>query len=349
MTHKIAINGFGRIGRGVLRSLIESRSTDMVVVAVNDLAPIATLAHLLKHDSVHGRLNAEVRIDGQNLLVDGHQIRVTAERNPEDLPWADVDVAYECTGHFTDRAGAMLHLKNGAKRVLISAPSRDADRTVVYGVNHNQLTTRDVIVSNASCTTNCLAPLAQVLDAHFGIETGYMTTIHSYTGDQPTHDSAHKDLYRARAAAMSMVPTSTGAARAIALVLPQLEGRIEGSAIRVPTPNVSLVDLVFMPRNITTVGAVNAAMREAAEGRLQGILSYEPEPLVSIDFTHKPHSSCFAPAQTSVTREGMVRVVSWYDNEWGFSNRMLDTGRLLAKLAGTGKLPANTMASFAAQ
>ena len=349
MNHKIAINGFGRIGRGVVRSLVESRSADVTVVAINDLAPIGTLAHLLKHDSIHGRLTAEVIVDGQNLVVDGKVIRVTAQRNPEDLPWGDVDVAFECTGHFTDRTEAARHLNNGSKRVLISAPGKGADKTVVYGVNHETLSARDLIVSNASCTTNCLAPLAQVLDANFGIETGYMTTIHSYTGDQPSHDTAHKDLYRARAAALSMVPTSTGAARALALVLPQLDGRLEGSAIRVPTPNVSMIDLVFMPKKITTIGAVNAVMREAAEGRLKGILSYEPEPLVSIDFNHNPHSSCFAPAQTSVTREGLVRVVSWYDNEWGFSNRMLDTGRLMANLAAKADTVANAAIAVAAE
>jgi len=332
MAYSLAINGFGRIGRCVLRSLIENKTDDIKVVAINDLAPIATLAHLFRNDSVHGRLKADVTVDGDNLVVNGQMIRVTALRNPEELPWAGVDVALECTGHFTDRDGAARHLKNGSKRVLISAPGKGADRTVVYGVNDATLTARDVIVSNASCTTNCLAPVAQVLNDRFGIVSGFMTTVHSYTGDQPTHDSDHKDLYRARAAAMSIIPTSTGAAHAISLVLPQLEGRLEGSAIRVPTPNVSLVELVFSAEKTATVDTVNAALREAAEGRLKGILSYETEPLVSVDFNHDPHSSCFAPAQTGVTRDGLVRVASWYDNEWGFSNRMVDTARVMAKL-----------------
>ncbi|MCP5088683.1 MAG: type I glyceraldehyde-3-phosphate dehydrogenase [Rhodobacteraceae bacterium] len=335
MTTKIAINGFGRIGRGVLRSLIENNVTDVEVVAINDLASPETLAHLLKYDSVHGRLAASVSVEGDVLLVNNHAIRLTSIREPEALPWQDVDVAYECTGFFTSRAKAELHLQNGAKRVLISAPGTDVDRTVVFGVNHEDLTRNDLIVSNASCTTNCLAPLAMVLDREFGIETGYMTTVHSYTGDQPSHDSDHRDPYRARAAALSMVPTSTGAAKAIAEVLPQLKGRLEGSAIRVPTPNVSLVDLSFLPRKPATKEAVNAAIREASAGGLRNVLSYEADPMVSVDFNHDPHSSCFAPNQTSVTEGGLVRVVSWYDNEWGFANRMIDTGR---KLASFGKV-----------
>ena len=332
MTLKIAFNGFGRIGRGVLRALVESDDRDIEIVAINDLAPPENIAHLLKYDSVHGRLREAVRVEGDSLVVANRRIRLTAIRNPEDLPWQDVDIAYECTGIFTDRDAAARHLQNGSKRVLISAPGKNADKTVVYGVNHHDLTANDVIVSNASCTTNCLAPVAMILDRAFGIRTGYMTTIHAFTGDQPSHDTNHKDLYRARAASMSMVPTSTGAAKAIALVLPGLKGKLEGSAVRVPTPNVSLVDLCFMPERAATRDAINAAMAEAAAGELAGVLSYEEDPLVSIDFNHDPHSSCFAAAQTTVTQDGMVRVVSWYDNEWGFSNRMLDTGRRIGEL-----------------
>jgi len=332
MTLKIAINGFGRIGRGVLRALLENNVQDIEVVAINDLSPPETLVHLLKYDSVHGRLKTPVFLSGDEIRVGHHTIRLTAIRNPEELPWQDVDVAYECTGLFTTRDTAALHLKNGSKRVLISAPGKDADRTVVFGVNHMDLTAKDVIVSNASCTTNCLAPLAKVMDETFGIKTGYMTTIHAYTGDQPTHDTSHKDLYRARAAALSMIPTSTGAARAIAEVLPHLKGRLEGSAIRVPTANVSVVDLSFVPERPATVEAVNRAVQAAAESDLAGILSYEEDPLVSVDFNHDSHSSCFAAPQTAVTSEGLVRVVSWYDNEWGFSNRMIDTGRRIGEV-----------------
>ncbi|WP_323776259.1 type I glyceraldehyde-3-phosphate dehydrogenase [Leisingera sp.] len=332
MTLKIAINGFGRIGRGVLRALLEGGGNDIEVVAINDLSPPETLVHLLKYDSVHGRLKTPVFLADDLIRVGRHSIRLSAIRNPEELPWQDVDIAYECTGLFTARDDAARHLENGSRRVLISAPGKDADRTVVYGVNHMDLTAEDVIVSNASCTTNCLAPLAQVLDGAFGIKTGYMTTVHAYTGDQPTHDTSHKDLYRARAASLSMIPTSTGAARAISEVLPHLKGRLEGSAIRVPTANVSVVDLSFMPERSTTVEAVNAAVKSAAESGLAGILSYEEDPLVSVDFNHDPHSSCFAAAQTAVTAEGLVRVVSWYDNEWGFSNRMVDTGRRIGEV-----------------
>lgn len=332
MTLKIGLNGFGRIGRSVLRALVERDMRDVEVVAINDLAPPAHMAHLLKYDSVHGRLKADVALEGETLVVNGRAIRLTALRNPEELPWADVDIAFECTGHFTARDAAARHLANGAKRVLISAPGADADRTVVYGVNHERLTGEDVIVSNASCTTNCLAPVALVLDQLCGIKTGYMTTVHAFTGDQPSHDTNHKDLYRARAASLSMVPTSTGAARAIALVLPQLAGRIEGSAVRVPTPNVSMVDLCFMPERAVSAAEVNAAMAGSASGALKGILSYEVDPLVSIDLNHDAHSSCFAAAQTTVTEGGLIRVVSWYDNEWGFSNRMLDTGRHMGAL-----------------
>ncbi|GGE62220.1 type I glyceraldehyde-3-phosphate dehydrogenase [Actibacterium pelagium] len=331
MTVKVGINGFGRIGRGVLRALIEQDTRDIEVVAINDLAPPQTQAHLLKFDSVHGRLGVPVQVEDDMMIVGDRKIRLTAIRNPEELPWQDVDIAFECTGLFTSRDKAELLLKNGSTRVLISAPGANADRTVVFGVNHEDLTADDLVVSNASCTTNCLAPVAKVLDEAFGIETGYMTTIHAYTGDQPSHDTAHKDLYRGRAAALSMVPTSTGAARAISLVLPQLEGRLEGSAIRVPTPNVSLVDLSFMPKKPVTIEEVNAAVKAASEGPLKGVLGYEDEPVVSIDFNHDPHSSTFAAPQTKVTDGGMVRVVSWYDNEWGFSNRMLDTGRWMGK------------------
>jgi glyceraldehyde 3-phosphate dehydrogenase len=332
MSIKIAINGFGRIGRGVLRALIESGADDIQVVAINDLSPNDHLVHLLKYDSIHGRLNADVTLDGDVMKVADQEIRLTAIRGPQDLPWSDVDVAYECTGIFTSKDKAELLLKSGAKRVLISAPGKDADKTVVYGVNDAELTAEDIIVSNASCTTNCLAPVAKVLDDTFGIKTGYMTTIHAYTGDQPTHDTNHSDLYRARAAALSMIPTSTGAARAISLVLPHLKGKLEGSAVRVPTANVSMVDLVINTNKPATVEAINAAVKTAAKGPLKGVLGYEDAPLVSADFNHDPHSSIFAPAQTSVTEEGLVRVVSWYDNEWGFSNRMLDTGRRMGAL-----------------
>lgn len=335
MTVKIAINGFGRIGRGVLRALVENGRDDVELVAINDLAPSETIAHLLKYDSVHGRLREKVTIDGDFLLVGHRRIRLTASRNPAELPWSDVDIAFECTGFFTKRNDAALHLKNGSKRVLISAPGKDADRTIVYGVNHFDLTAADEIVSNASCTTNCLAPVVMVLDRVFGIRTGYMTTIHSFTGDQPSHDSNHPDLYRARAASLSMVPTSTGAARAISQVLPQLRGKLEGSAVRVPTPNVSLVDLSFVPEKAATRDGVNAAIQKATRNELEGILSYEEDPLVSVDFNHDPHSSCFAAAQTTVTDAGLVRIVSWYDNEWGFSNRMIDTGRRMGEILNT--------------
>ena len=329
---KIAINGFGRIGRNVLRALIENGFDGLEVVAINDLAPPETLLHLLKYDSVHGRLKTPVQLVGDVLHVAGQTIRLSAERDPAALSWGDVDIAYECTGFFTERTAAEAHLKNGSKRVLISAPGKNVDRTVVFGVNHAELTGEDIIVSNASCTTNCLAPLVKVLDDNFGVETGYMTTIHAYTGDQPSQDTAHKDPYRGRAAALSMVPTSTGAATAISQVIPHMKGRLEGSAVRVPTANVSLVDLSFVPSSPVTADQINAAIAEAANGTLAGVLSYEVDPMVSIDFNHDPHSSCFAAAQTKVTDGGMVRVVSWYDNEWGFSNRMNDTARHMASL-----------------
>ena len=332
MTTKIAINGFGRIGRNVLRALVENGFDGIEVVAINDLSPPETLLHLLKYDSVHGRLKADAALDGDTLKLAGQTIRLSAERDPAQLPWNDVDIAYECTGFFTERDAAAKHLENGSQRVLISAPGKGADRTVVYGVNHEDLTAEDVIVSNASCTTNCLAPLAKVLDDNFGIETGYMTTIHAFTGDQPSHDTAHRDPYRGRAASASMVPTSTGAAAAISEVIPHLKGKLEGSAVRVPTLNVSMVDLCFMPTKATTAEAVNAAMQKAANGAMAGVLAYEEDPLVSVDFNHDPHSSSFAAAQTKVTGGGMVRVVSWYDNEWGFSNRMNDTARVMGAL-----------------
>ena len=332
MAVKVAINGFGRIGRNVLRAIYESGRTDIEVVAINDLGPVETNAHLLRFDSVHGRFPGEVTVDGDTINLGRNDIRVTAERNPADLPWSDVDIAMECTGIFTDRDKAAAHLENGSKRVLISAPGKDADLTVVYGVNHEKLTGDHTVVSNASCTTNCLAPVAYVLNEAFGIEKGYMTTVHAYTGDQPTLDTMHKDLYRARAAALSMIPTSTGAAKAVGLVLPELDGKLDGSAIRVPTPNVSVVDLKCVFAREVTADEVNAAVREAAEGRLKGVLDYDTQAKVSVDFNHDPHSSNFAAEQTKVLGGNLVRVMSWYDNEWGFSNRMSDTAVAMGKL-----------------
>ncbi|WP_319775106.1 type I glyceraldehyde-3-phosphate dehydrogenase [Breoghania sp.] len=334
MAVKVAINGFGRIGRNVLRAIVESGRTDIEVVAVNDLGPVETNAHLLRHDSVHGRFPAKVEVDGDTITIDGGKpIKVTAIRDPKELPWGElgVDVAMECTGIFTARDKAAFHLEAGAKRVLVSAPASGADKTIVYGVNSDALTKDDLVVSNASCTTNCLAPVAYVLNEAVGIEKGFMTTIHSYTGDQPTLDTMHKDLYRARAAAMSMIPTSTGAAKAVGLVLPELNGKLDGVAIRVPTPNVSVVDLKFIAKRETTVEEINAAIREAADGKLKGILGYTDESLVSIDFNHDPHSSTFHMDQTKVMDGTLVRVMSWYDNEWGFSNRMSDTAVAIAK------------------
>jgi glyceraldehyde 3-phosphate dehydrogenase len=325
MTVKVAINGFGRIGRNVLRAIVESGRSDIRVVAVNDLGPVETNAHLLRFDSVHGRFPGQVTTGADWIDAGQGPIRVTAIRDPKDLPWGDVDVALECTGLFTDRARAALHLENGSKRVLVSAPAEGADKTIVYGVNHGTLTAGDRIVSNASCTTNCLSPVAKVLNDAIGIEKGMMTTIHSYTGDQPTLDTMHKDLYRGRAAALSMIPTSTGAAKAVGLVLPDLAGRLDGFAIRVPTPNVSVVDLKFIAKRATTVEEVNAAIRAAAEGPLKGILGFTTAKNVSADFNHDPHSSVFHMDQTKVMEGTMVSVLSWYDNEWGFSNRMADT------------------------
>ena len=332
MTVKVAINGFGRIGRNVLRAIVESGRTDIEVVAINDLGPVETNAHLLRYDSVHGRFPAEVKVDGDTIDVGQGPIKVTAIRDPKELPWGDVDIAMECTGIFTAREKAATLLENGSKRVLISAPGAGADKTIVYGVNHETLTADDVVVSNASCTTNCLSPVAKALNDAIGIKRGFMTTIHSYTGDQPTLDTMHKDLYRARAAAQSMIPTSTGAAKAVGLVLPELNGKLDGVAIRVPTPNVSVVDLVFEAAKDTTVEEVNAAIRAAADGPLKGVLGYTDEANVSIDFNHDPHSSVFHMDQTKVMEGNMVRILSWYDNEWGFSNRMADTAVAMGKL-----------------
>lgn len=325
MTLKVAINGFGRIGRNILRAAIESDRTDIEIVAINDLGPVEANAHLLQYDSVHGRFPAEVKVSGNSLDVGRGPIEVTAIREPAKLPWAGVDVVMECTGIFTSKDACKAHLDNGASRVLISAPSPDADKTVVYGVNHDTLTGDDLIVSNASCTTNCLAPMAKVLHDAIGIKRGFMSTIHSYTGDQPTLDTMHKDLYRARAAALSMIPTSTGAAKAVGLVLPALNGKLDGVAIRVPTPNVSVVDLTFEAARDTSAGEINDAIRAAAEGAMKGILGYTDAQLVSSDFNHDPHSSVFHTDQTKVMEGSMCRILSWYDNEWGFSNRMIDT------------------------
>jgi glyceraldehyde 3-phosphate dehydrogenase len=332
MTVKVAINGFGRIGRNVLRAIVESGRTDIEVVAINDLGPVETNAHLVRYDSVHGRFPGTVTVNGDTIDVGRGPIKVTAIRDPKELPWGDVDIALECTGIFTDRDKAALHLQNGSKRVLVSAPASGADKTIVYGVNHDALTKDDLVVSNASCTTNCLSPVAYVLDKAIGIEKGFMTTIHSYTGDQPTLDTMHKDLYRARAAALSMIPTSTGAAKAVGLVLPELNGKLDGVAIRVPTPNVSVVDLTFIAKRATSVQEINDAIRSAADGELKGILGYTDEPLVSTDFNHDPHSSVFHMDQTKVMEGTMCRILTWYDNEWGFSNRMSDTAVAMGKL-----------------
>ena len=335
MAHvNVAINGFGRIGRLVLRALVESGRDDIRVVSINDLGPVETNAHLLRWDSNHGRLASNVVVDGDTIDVGQGQIKVTAERDPAQLPHGanSVDIVLECTGLFTKREDAAKHIAAGAKKVIVSAPASGADLTVVYGVNHQQLTADHAVISNASCTTNCLAPVAHVLNQAIGIECGYMTTIHAFTGDQPTLDVIHKDLYRGRSAGSSMIPTSTGAAKAVGLVLPELAGKLDGTAIRVPTSNVSLIDFKFIPKAATTVNAVNAAVVAAAgEGPLKGILGVNDQPLVSIDFNHNPHSSTFDLNQTQVIEGNLVRVLSWYDNEWGFSNRMLDTTAALAK------------------
>ena len=332
MTVKVAINGFGRIGRNVLRAIIESGRTDIEVVGINDLGPVETNAHLLRFDSVHGRFPATVTTGEDWIDVGRGAMKVTAIKNPAELPWGHVDVIMECTGIFTSKEKVQAHLSTGAKRVLISAPGDNADKTIVYGVNHTTLTKDDIVVSNASCTTNCLAPVASVLDAAIGIEKGMMTTIHSYTGDQPTLDTMHKDLYRARAAALSMIPTSTGAAKAVGLVLPGLKGKLDGFAIRVPTPNVSVVDLKFIAKRATSVEEINAAIQAAADGPLKGILGYTKFKNVSSDFNHDSHSSVFHMDQTKVMDGTFVSILSWYDNEWGFSNRMSDTAVAMGKL-----------------
>jgi glyceraldehyde 3-phosphate dehydrogenase len=334
MAVRVGINGFGRIGRLVLRAAAESGRNDVEFVAVNDLGSVETNAHLLKYDSVHGTYPGSISSDGKSMTVDGHKIEVFAERDPKNLPWGDlgIDVLMECTGIFSARDKAAVHLEQGAKKVLVSAPSSGADATIVYGVNHQVLKAEHKVVSNASCTTNCLAPPVSVLHKLIGLERGYMTTIHAYTGDQPVLDTLHKDLRRARAAALSMVPTSTGAAKAVGLVLPELAGKLDGSAIRVPTPNVSVVDLVFISKKATTKDEVNSAIEEAANGELKGILGYNTEPLVSIDFNHDRRSSIFDGSQTQVVGDNLVRIVAWYDNEWGFSNRMPDTAVVMANL-----------------
>jgi glyceraldehyde 3-phosphate dehydrogenase len=335
MTVRVAINGFGRIGRLVLRSIVEHGRRDVEVVAINDLGPVETNAHLLRYDSVHGRFPGEVKVDGDTMDVGFGPIKVTAIRNPAELPHKalGVDIALECTGLFTSKEKAKAHLEAGAKRVIVSAPADGVDKTIVYGVNHETLTKDDLVISNASCTTNCLAPVAKVLQELCGIERGYMTTIHSYTGDQPTLDTLHKDLYRARAAAMSMIPTSTGAAKALGLVIPELTGKLDGSSIRVPTPNVSVVDLKFVPGKKVTVQEINEAMQKAAGSNpLAGILAVTKEPLVSHDFNHNPASSTVALPQTQVIDGGLGRVLSWYDNEWGFSTRMADVAAHMGSL-----------------
>ncbi|MFC2950856.1 type I glyceraldehyde-3-phosphate dehydrogenase [Marinicaulis aureus] len=333
MALKIAINGFGRIGRLALRSIVETGRKGVDIVAINDLGPVETNGHLVQYDSVHGKFPHEVKVRNDTIDVGLGPIKVFAERDPSKLPWGElgVDIVYECTGIFTAREKAALHLEAGAKRVLVSAPASGADKTIVFGVNHGTLTGQDHVVSNASCTTNCLAPVAKVLNDAVGIERGYMTTIHSYTGDQPTLDTMHKDLYRARAAAMNMIPTSTGAAKAVGLVLPDLNGKLDGSSIRVPTANVSVVDLVFTPKKDTTVEEVNNAIIEAANGKLRGVLGYTDKPLVSSDFNHDPHSSTFALNQTQILEGKLVRILTWYDNEWGFSTRMTDTALEMAR------------------
>ncbi|GGE09740.1 glyceraldehyde 3-phosphate dehydrogenase [Gemmobacter megaterium] len=332
MTITIGINGFGRIGRCTLSHIAEAARTDVRVVAMNATGPIETNAHLLKYDSVHGRFGGTVKVDGTTMDVGQGPIRVMSTYNPEELDWSGVDVVLECSGKFNDRDKAAVHLRHGAKRVLVSAPAKRADKTIVFGVNDGTLTAEDLVVSNGSCTTNCLAPLAKVLNDTVGIESGIMTTIHSYTGDQPTLDRRHSDLYRARAAAMAMIPTTTGAAKALGDVLPELQGKLDGSAVRVPTPNVSCVDLTFYAGKDVTAAEINEIMREAAAGPMGAVLGYDPEPKVSIDFNHTTQSSIFAPDQTRVVGKRMVRVLSWYDNEWGFSARMADVAAAMGRL-----------------
>jgi len=334
MAVRVAINGFGRIGRNILRAIVESGRTDIEVVTVNDLGPVETNAHLLRFDSVHGRFPHSVTVEGDTINVGAGKIKVTAIKDPSQLPHKElgIDIALECTGIFTTRDKAAAHLSAGAKRVIVSAPAEGADLTVVFGVNHHKLTKEHLVVSNASCTTNCLAPVAKVLNDAIGIDHGFMTTIHSYTGDQPTLDTMHKDLYRARAAALSMIPTTTGAAKAVGLVLPELKGKLDGSAIRVPTPNVSVVDFKFVAKRATSVEEINAAIKAAANGALKGILGFTDQPNVSMDFNHDSHSSIFHLDQTKVIEGNFVRVLSWYDNEWGFSSRMADTAVAMGKL-----------------
>lgn len=334
MAIRVAINGFGRIGRLVYRAFLESGRKDIDIVAINDLGDAAANAYLLKYDSVHGITNMDIYADGEYLVAGDYRTKVIAQKDPKLLPWKemDIDIVFECTGIFSAKEKAMVHIEAGAKRVLVSAPSEGADKTIVYGVNQDSLTKDDIVVSNASCTTNCLAPVCYVLDKEFGIKQGFMTTIHSYTNDQKILDQLHKDLYRARAAAMSMIPTKTGAAKAIGLVLPQLAGKLDGVSVRVPTPDVSLVDANFIMNREVTKEEVNAALKKYAEGELKGILGYNDLPLVSIDFTHNPASSTFDANGTKVMGGTQLRIMSWYDNEWGFSNRMLDTAVAMGKL-----------------
>jgi glyceraldehyde 3-phosphate dehydrogenase len=334
MTVRVAINGFGRIGRNVLRAIAENDRKDIEVVGINDLAPVETNAHLLRFDSVHGRFPGEVRVTGDSISIGNGKIKVTAIKDPATLPWKElgVDIALECTGIFTSRDKARAHLSAGARRVIISAPAEGVDLTVVYGVNHDKLQREHAVISCASCTTNCLAPVAMVLNDAVGIDKGFMTTVHSYTNDQPSLDQVHKDLYRARAAAINMIPTSTGAARAVGFVLPELAGKLDGVAIRVPTPNVSVIDFKFVAKRPTTKDEINSAVRRAADQQLKGILGYTEAPNVSSDFNHDAHSSVFAIDQTKVMDGTLVRVMSWYDNEWGFSNRMVDTAVAMGKV-----------------
>ncbi len=332
MTTTVAINGFGRIGRSTLAHIAESGRNDVQVVAINATGPIETNAHLLKYDSVHGRFGNEVKVAGDTMDIGRGPMKVFSTYDPTELDWQGVDVVMECTGKFNDGHTSKVHLDRGAERVLISAPAKNVDKTIVYGVNHRDMEPANRIISNGSCTTNCLAPLAKVLHETIGIERGIMTTIHSYTGDQPTLDRRHKDLYRARAAAMAMIPTSTGAAKAIGEVLPELAGKLDGTAMRVPTPNVSAVDLTFEAKKGVTVESVNAIVEEAAAGHMGAVLSYDPEPKVSIDFNHTTHSSIFAPDQTKVVGGRTVRVLAWYDNEWGFSCRMADVAAMMGRL-----------------
>ncbi len=333
MTVKVAINGFGRIGRLVLRAILESNRDDIKVIAINDLGSVDANAHLLSYDSVHGKLNREIIVENGGIKTSQGLIKVFSEKNPEDLPWGklDIDVALECTGLFTKNEDAIKHIKAGAKKVLISAPGKDVDYTVVYGVNDNGINSNHNVISNASCTTNCLAPVAKVLNDLVGIESGFMTTVHAFTGDQPVLDTLHGDLRRARSASSSMIPTSTGAAKAVGLVLPELLGKLDGTAVRVPTVNVSMVDLTFYSERETSIEEINDAIKEASKGHLKGVLTYNDKPLVSIDFNHNPASSNFDSTQTQVVKGKLVRILSWYDNEWGFSNRMSDVAVLMGK------------------